>query len=349
MNPKSSLLATLLATMMCLTSANAQTRQLTVASWGGSYQAAQRTAHFEPFTKSAGVAVAEDQHNGDIAKVKAMVQAKAVTWDVVNMYKFSVIQGCDDGILEPLDAAAFGDPKDFLPGAIHRCGIASDIFANIIAFDKGRVGANAPQTLADFFNVEKWPGKRGLKRAPQGNLEMALMADGVAPKDVYALLATVPGQDRAFNMLNKIKGRAVWWQAGAQPPQLLADGEVVMTTAYNGRIYNANETDKRNFGIVWDGQVYEFDYWAIPKGTPRLDLAKQFLAFALSPQKQADQTRFIPYGPSRASAEPLVAQNIKQHLPTEQAKSGRALPASPEFWAENFDTINQRFQAWLAR
>lgn len=341
--------STAFAAAIALWAATANAEQITIASWGGSYQAAQRIGIFEPFATATGTRIGEDQHNGDIARVKAMVQAGSVTWDVVNMYKFSVIQGCDDGILEPLDQALLGNPSDYLPGAVHRCGVASDIFANIIAYDASRAGANPPSKLVDFFDIQRFPGKRGLKRAPQGNLEIALLADGVAPNDVYRLLATREGQDRAFRVLDRIKPVAVWWQAGAQPPQLLADGEVVLTTAYNGRIYNANVQDKRNFGIIWDGQVYEFDYWAIPKGGPRLELAKKFLAFALKPEQMARQTAFVPYGPSRRSAESLVDAKVLPHLPTFAANQARALAASPEFWADNFDSINKRFQTWLSQ
>lgn len=327
----------------------ASAKDLTIAGWGGSYQAAQRAALFEPFADNVGIKIIEDQHNGDIARLKAMVQAGSVTWDVVSMYKFSVIQGCDEGILEPLDSTVYGNKDDYMPGALHPCGVASDIFANIIAYDQDRMGANPPTTLADFFDVQKYPGKRGLKRAPQGNLEFALLADGVEPAEVYNVLATKEGQDRAFSVLDRIRLHVVWWQAGAQPPQLLADGEVVMTTAYNGRIYSANVAEGRHFKIIWDGQVYEFDYWAIPKGTPNVELAKEFLRFATQPRQMAKQAELIPYGPPRKSAMPMVPEDVKVQLPTEENNLRRALAASPEFWGDNFESINDRFQAWLAQ
>ena len=143
--------------------------------------------------------------------------------------------------------------------------------------------------MADFFDLENFPGKRGLRRGPKPNLEMALMADGVPADYVYIVLSTEEGVDRAFAKLDTIKDSVVWWEAGAQPPQLLADGEVVMTTAYNGRIFNAVAAEGKPFTIVWDGQVYDIDLWAIPKGAPNKDLAMEFMVFSTETEQLAAQ------------------------------------------------------------
>src|SRR5690606_33717692 len=126
--------------------------------------------------------------------------------------------------------------------------------------------------------------RRGMRRVPRGNLEFALIADGVNPAEVYDVLSTPEGVDRAFAKLDTVKKDVVWWEAGSQPPQLLADGEVVMTTAYNGRIFNAAIDEKKPFEIVWDGQVYDVNMFAIPKGTAKLEAALEFIAFATGTQ-----------------------------------------------------------------
>ncbi|PHQ81925.1 MAG: hypothetical protein COB69_03235 [Phycisphaera sp.] len=153
--------------------------------------------------------------------------------------------------------------------------------------------------MADFFNVAKFPGKRGLRKGAKVNLEFALIADGVLAKDVYGVLATPEGVDRAFKKLDTIKGDVVWWEAGAQPPQLLADGEVSMTTAYNGRIFNAVAGEGKAFEIVWDGQILDLDLFVIPKGAPNKEEALKFIAFATDTQRLADQAKYISYGPAR--------------------------------------------------
>ena len=123
-------------------------------------------------------------------------------------------------------------------------------------------------------------------------------------KDVYKVLNTPEGVDRAFKKLDTIKKDVVWWEAGAQPPQLLADGQVVMTSAWNGRIFDANKNSGKHFEIMWDAQGLDWDLWAIPKGDPRLDDAYKFIAFASSPDAQADQTHYISYGPAQQGRDP---------------------------------------------
>ena len=111
--------------------------------------------------------------------------------------------------------------------------------------------------MQDFFDLERFPGRRGMRRSPVANLEFALMGDGVPAEEVYAVLDTRAGVERAFRKLDTIKDEVVWWETGAQPPQMLADGEVLMSTAYNGRIFNAQVLEEQSFVIVWDGQVLD--------------------------------------------------------------------------------------------
>ena len=121
--------------------------------------------------------------------------------------------------------------------------------------------------MADFFNTKAFPGKRGMRKSPKVTMEFALIADGVPVGEVYNVLGTEEGVARAFAKLDTIKDDVVWWEAGAQPPQLLADGEVVFSTAWNGRVFNAKNAEGQSFEMVWDGQIYDLDLWVIPKGS----------------------------------------------------------------------------------
>src|SRR5207237_7488029 len=102
--------------------------------------------------------------------------------------------------------------------------------------------------------------KRGMRKGGGYNVEFALMADGVKTADVYKVLATKEGADRAFRKLTELRPNIQWWEAGAQPPQFLVAGDVVMTTAYNGRI-DAAQREGRNLKISWNGGIYDLDYW----------------------------------------------------------------------------------------
>ncbi|MCC8960060.1 ABC transporter substrate-binding protein [Bradyrhizobium sp. Pear77] len=324
--------------------------QLTIVSWGGALQAAERKAFFEPFSKATRIKVTEDEFNGEAAKIRAMVETKTVSWDVANGYSSWVTQLCAEGVLETIDWNKLGrDRAKFTDGDKYECGVPSVISATIVAYDRERF-PNGPKTIADLFDLRKFPGKRGLLKSPFGNLEWALIADGIAIRDVYKVLNTPEGVDRAFKKLDTIKKDVVWWQAGAQPPQLLADGQVVMTSAYNGRIYDAVKNSGKHFEIMWDAEEWgAANIWVIPKGGPRPDDAYKFIAFATSPEAQANLTKYIPYGPANSDAMALVDPTIQPHLPTAPDHMANALKGDPAFWADKGDELRQRFTAWLAK
>ncbi|UWU75818.1 ABC transporter substrate-binding protein [Bradyrhizobium huanghuaihaiense] len=324
--------------------------QLTITAFGGAVQTSQRKAFFEPFSKATGIKIIEDEYNGEVAKIRAMVETKTVSWDVVDTAAGGgFMQMCADGIIEKIDWNKLGlDRAKFLANDKLDCGVPTIAAATIIAYDKDKL-PNSPKTIADLFDVQKFPGKRGLIKDPWGNLEWALIADGVAVKDVYKVLGTPEGVDRAFRKLDAIKKDVVWWTAGAQPPQLLADGQVVMTAAYNGRIYDAVKNSGKHFEIMWDAALLAWNAWVIPKGGPRRDDAYKFIAFAASPQAQANQTRYIPYAPGNTDAMALVDPAILPNLPTAPEHMGNAILTDPTFWAEKGAELRPRFTAWLAK
>ncbi|MEL6784395.1 MAG: extracellular solute-binding protein, partial [Pseudomonadota bacterium] len=221
------------------------------------------------------------------------------------------------------------------------------------AYDSSKFDGGKPSTIGDFFDTSKFPGKRGMRKAAKANLEMALMADGVPAGEVYEVLATEAGVDRAFKKLDTIKSDIVWWEAGAQPPQLLADGEVSITTAYNGRIFNAAVGENKPFEIVWDGQILDFDLFVIPKGAPNKEAALDFIKFSTDTQRLADQAKWISYGPARKSSGPLVGKyqdgktDMAPQMPTAEANMKNALVNSFEFWADRDTELSERFNAWL--
>lgn len=333
---------------------------VTVMSWGGSYAISQIEAYIKPYTAQTGVKVTMVDADNPATPVKAMVEANNVTVDVADVEYADAIRLCDEGMLETIDpailpAAPDGTPAtdDFLPGALTDCAVATIVFSTVYAYDTTKF-PEGPTTMADFFNLEKFPGKRAMRKGAKANLEMALMADGVPAAEVYSVLETPEGVDRAFSVLDKIKKDTIWWEAGAQPPQLLADGEVAMTTAYNGRIFAAAVSEGKPFQTVWDGQVFEYDLFVIPKGAPNLEEAKKFLAFATDTQRLADQAKWISYGPARKSSASLVGlysdgkTEMAPHMPTNPDNMKNALPSSYEFWVDRDAELNERFNAWLA-
>lgn len=341
--------------------AQAQDGSINVATYGGAFAAALNDAYARPFTKETGIQVNMVDNSDPPAKLKAEVEAGNVTIDVYDVEQSDVIRLCDEGLIEPIDPAALppaadGTPAadDYLPQALHDCATAIMVWSTVIAYDKDAFPDGAPTTVADFFDVEKFPGKRGIIKRPKYALEFALLGDGVPADQVYDVLATPEGVDRAFAKLDSIKDQVVWWEAGAQAPQILADKEVSMTLAYNGRIFDAIVEEGKPFGFVWDGANLDMDYWVIPKGAPNPDKSMQFIAFASDPARQADLSQYIAYGPSRKSAAANVGKykdgstDMAPYLPTTPENAEKALVNDAGFWADYGTELTERFNSWLA-
>ena len=334
--------------------------EITVMSWGGAYTKSQVEAYHKPFTAETGVKINSVDADNPATPIKAQVEAGNVTVDVADLEHSDAVRLCDEGLLERIDTSILppapdGTPArdDFIDGAIKDCAVANIVWSTVFAYNTEN-NAKAPKTISDFFNTADFPGKRGLRKDPKANLEMALMADGVAPADVYDILSTDEGVDRAFAVLDKIKSDIVWWEAGAQPPQLLADGEVAMSTAYNGRIFNAAVGEGQPLEVVWDGQILDLDLWVIPKGAPNKDAALAFVAYSTDTQRLADQASWISYGPARKSSGALVGKysdgktEMAPHMPTAAANLKKAVLNDFEFWADNQADLTERFNAWLS-
>ena len=335
---------------------------ITVVSWGGAYTKSQVEAYHKPWIAKTGNGIKSEDYNGGIAEIKAQVEAGNVSWDIVDVELSDAIRACDEGLIEAIDheslpAGADGTPaaEDFIEGTLYECAVANIVWSTIFAYDKTKI-TDGPKTVADFFDLKKFPGKRGLRKGVKANLEFALMADGVPAKYVYSVLRDDAGVDAAFAKLDTIKDDVIWWEAGAQPPQLLADGEVVMTTAYNGRIFNAVAGEKKPFEIVWDGQIWDLDLWVIPKGSKNKDLAMDFLKYSTGTEALAAQASWISYGPARKSSGPLVGTyatdksiEMGPQMPTHPANLSNAVQSNVEFWADNAEQLKERFNAWLAK
>ena len=338
------------------------TEGVTVVSWGGSYEEACRKAVFEPFSAETGIEVHVESFNGGLAQVRAQVETGNVHWDIVDLEFADVVKGCDEGLFEVIDIDEFPPAPDgtaarddYFEGTYSECGGGGTYYSAIFAYNRDAFSGERPSTLEDFFDLGKFPGRRGMRRTPIVNLELALMADGVPTEEVYAVLSTPEGVDRAFRKLDTIKTEVVWWETGAQPPQMLADQEVVMSTAFNGRIFNAQVLEEQPFTIVWDGQVLDYGQMAIVAGTPRLEAARQFLLFASRVESMAAIGRYIAYSPTRRSGMALIGTHaetgvdMRPHMPSAPEHLARALRNDPEWWTNHAEEMTERFSAWLAR
>ena len=336
--------------------------QLTVVSWGGSYGRALQAAMLGPFTAETGIEVNVETFNGGLAEARAQVETGNIHWDLVDLETKDIAIGCDEGLFEFVDvadmpAAADGTPaaQDYHAGDLTECGATMLYYSWIFAYNADSYGAEAPTRLVDFFDLEAFPGRRGTRRVAQGNLEFALLADGVPPEQVYATLGTPAGLERALGKLGTIKDAILWWEAGSQALQMLADQEVAMTAAFNGRIFHEVVMEGQPFVTVWDGQVLSRGGFAIVDGAPNAAAARRFLAYVARPDVQARVGRYISYSPTRLSAAGVFSTHLATgidmapHMPTNPNNMRHALRTDWQWWADYGDEVNERFNAWLAQ
>jgi len=347
-----------------VTTAQAET-ELVVVSWGGAYTKSQQKAYSNPFMKNnKDIKIINDDSSAEAAsKLRAQAEAGKVTWDVVDVLPDIAIALCDEGLAIEInpekDLAKGADGSsakdDFGDALVSPCFIPEIVYSTTIGYRTDKVGKTPPSTIADVFDLKKYPGKRALNKNPTGNLEWALIADGVAIKDVYKELATEAGVKRAFKKLDTIKKDVVWWTKGAQPGQLLADGEVVMASAYNGRLFSAIVENKQPVAMMWDAQLFELDGYIIPKNAPHMKEAMAYVKFATDTKRQADQAKYISYGPARKSSAKLVGKHAElgiemaPHMPTNPANAKNVLYKDINFWADHKDELSEKFEAWLAK
>lgn len=319
---------------------------LTFVSWGGTYAKSQQGAFLEPYQKE-GHAISMRTYDGSLERIRSMIMERTVSWDVVDADAYRAVMGCKQGLFKKIDWSRLGiSPDIFENGKLTSCTIPHVILANVLVYDSDRF-PYAPTTLSALFDLERFPGRRGLHRSPTVNLEWALIADGVDPKEVYKVLRTPQGIDRAFKKLDTIKKFVVWWETGSEPQELLMRKDVVLSSAWNGRIYAAQKTVAPNLQIIWDKAALDYNYWVIVEGTPREAEAYDFIKFSSTPARMADQTNRIAYSPANKEALPLVDKAVLPYLPTSPQNREKSFTLDPFFWGEYGYVLGERFEAWI--
>lgn len=332
---------------------------LTVASWGGAYTQSQERAYFKPFEDETGIEIKIISHKGRFEPLEKSAGDGAPGWDIVDLDLATLERGCKSGVLEKIEltalaAAEGGEPAttDFLPGSLHDCGVPSVAWSSTIVFDKRAFKKKKPESASDFFDVKRFPGKRALPDNPKYVFELALMADGEEPDNVYKSLEGDDGIKRVFKRLDAIRDHIVWWNSAHEPLVRLAKQEATMALAFNGRVFSAIVAENKPFGIVWDAQIFDLDFWAIPKRTANKTSSMEFIAFATRPERLARQASWYPYGPVRKSAlsligkHPVIDVDMATYIPTSQSNFKRALRMDSRWWSEHAERMQDHFMVW---
>lgn len=324
--------------------------ELTLSGSGGVVAEANKNFFIPAFTENTGWTVRQVGAEAKrMAEIEAMVRAGSAVWDVSEISASDYPIAVKKGLLEPINYALV-DPDGKLPDAARKkYGVVSASYSTVLVqrLDKTPDGKKM-ESWADFWDVETFPGPRSLRARPEYNLEFALLADGVAKEDLYKILSTDEGVERALAKLDEIKDHIpVWWDSGAQSVQILSDGEVFYTTTYNGRVNKLVESGIPA-EIVWNGGALHTSHVSIVKGTKNLEMAHEYIKVRTTrPDLEFEYLKVLPY--------PNFAPGLFEKLPEATAKQMPTYPenaemqyvADEEFWADNVDRIRERWNEWL--
>ena len=345
-----------------------------MVSWGGAYTESQKLGYGDPAAKKLGIPVDWVDYSGGLSEIKAQIAAGAITWDVIDVYAMDTIIGCDEGLFVEFDfdkdfpPAPDGTPasEDFFTTMPSKCAVGNILYSWTYAYHDEKIGSKKPKKIKDFFNTKKWPGKRGIYKSAMHNLEIALAADGIKPRKggskIYEMLETDAGLDRAFNKIKELcedpNGGCVFWSAGAKPPELLMQGEVVMATGWNGRFFNAEIGEGAPLKQVWDAQGLDYQYMSIVKGGPNQADAMKAVAEMTSTHGLAGSAKYIAYAPWRKSSLKVIEAgepwykdgktNMMEQMPTHPNNTKNYFLVDPIFWADNSTEIGERWEAMKA-
>lgn len=336
--------------------ATAPITSLRIATYGGAYLEAQRPTMLDPAAQSLGIGSEIILHGATIAPLAA----GGLGWDVALLPGDIADKACSAGVIARIDPAML-DPAgaaaatvDFLPGVLGTCAVASMAWSAVAIVDDAGLAGKKPQRLADLFDVKRFPGKRAFPQGPRYLLELALLADGVAPAGVYGALATPEGIERAIRKLTPIRDSIVWWSRPEEPFELMRAGKAQMGIAFNGRAFLESMTGGRAYRTIWDGQIYALDVWTVAASARAPELARKFVAEVSRPDRMAAFARLLPYGPARQSAlllvgkHPIVGVEMAPFLPTERANFANALRFDSLWWESHEADLGKRLDAFRA-
>ncbi len=330
--------------------------EITYISWVGPYMRSQMRGFVRPYEKANGTKVHVKSYAGGIDEIRDQVESENVTWDVVDLTQADSLRACNEGLLEDLQDVDLPDGsdgtgfrEDFVDGALNKCGVGVIVWATAFAFNKDTYSGNAPASIADFFDTKKYPGARAIRNDPSVIMEWALIADGVKPAEVYGILETPAGVERALKKMDAIKPSLKLWTKGSEPVRLLNGGDATMSMIWATTGATASQKEGAKFSMVWDGRVIELDLFGIPKGSRYKEEAIDFIRFASSSESLARMVTSLPNGPTRKSSLKLLSEDIQAQLPNGPAYADKvSIRSDAQWWSKNFAALKEAFDAWLA-
>lgn len=317
--------------------------KLTYVAYGGDGQKGQAEAWQEPYTKAHPDITFVNTSPTDVAQVKAQVESGNVKWDVIATSPAAATQNCGT-LFEPLTLTGV-DQADLVEQTVGKCYAGNFINATPFAY---RTEAfpdpdKAPKTIEDFFDVKKFPGNRGMVTNLQnGILEYPLLADGVKPEDLYPL-----DVDRSLKKLESIRKVTTFAPSVGALQQAVGAGQVDLFTLSDSRIKPLIE-DGMDITVVWDVTVTSINAFAVPKGSPHLKETEKFLEWVLTPEASANIAEKHGVAPINKLAKPNLPDAAKKVEVYGPANTGETVLQNIDWYADNFNEVNEKLTKWLA-
>lgn len=336
-----------LATPAIWDSASAQNRQLFVRDPGGPFTKGFGDAYYETFRKATGIQVIGIVSGAEpTSQIKSMVDTKTYTWDIAGgISRTAALQLLKEGdYIEKHGLDNEPVVQEIPPEYRSEYFIGSDVYTTALGYRTDTFKNNPPKSWKDYYDLQNFKGRRVMRKHPFDTVEIALMADGVAKDKVYPC-----DLDRAFKAMDRMKPQvSAWWSSGAQATQMLTTGEADMLPVWANRIQAAIDAGAP-VAIMWDGNVWGLDVWAILKGGPKVELAKEFVKFTCDAQRQALTTSVLTNGPTNPNAYKYIDKERAKVLSTYPAYKEASLAIDDGYWAANKDKAIERFNDWVLK
>lgn len=339
--------AGLAAPMVLTNRAFAANKQVVVRTPGGAYDDIRRRVIYEPFEEATGIRVVSVAATA--AKMLAMFKAGGNELDVLDTGDDPLIQLNNSGALAPIpyDQFTFTDPADLNPDFKRDYLVGNFIYAQVLGYNTNKYDAkSAPQSWADFWDAEAYPGARSLADIGSGvpNLEFALIADGVPMDELYPL-----DIDRAFESLSRIRPEITkFWDSGALATQMLVDHEVDLSSIWHTRISNAINNGAE-LNIQWHEHMLQIQAYSIAKDAPNPEAAVKYVDFCTSPKIQAEFCTEWSAGPVNAKAFDAMPKELIDNVPGSPALADMGFTLDAEWWADNRQAVSDRWSLWVLK
>lgn len=319
-------------------------RTMVFVSWGGAYQDGQKAAYCDPFVSKYGGTVVQDGPMNN-PKFRAMVDNGATDWDLVDVTVEFLYSGINDNLFEKLDLSKINTAR-LSKQYVNDYGIGSIAWSYNIGFNTNviKLGSH-PTSWTEVFDLKKFPGRRLMRDRVSPMMEIALMADGVAPSEVYQVLATDAGVKRAFAKLDTIKENSTWWTTNSQSQQLLVDGETSCGVILNGRVFDAAQKGAA-VALDWGQNVQSVSYFVIPRGAKNKDMAHALLDEVTDAANQAKMANLLAYAPTNPEAFATINPEIAPWLSTESGNAAKGMSVDAEFWQTRLEEMTEQWEEW---